>query len=104
MSKRVSLNSRAAYERICTACRQVRPMFEFVGNRRICTACANSRMAGVVGSGGAGGMPNRDHYDGAELRPFAGRPGAMDAFELPSLRFGERVYRRGAALHALPGE
>lgn len=25
-----------------------------------------------------------DVYDGAELRPFAGRPGAMDAFALPS--------------------
>ena len=24
-------------------------------------------------------------YDGAELRPFDGRPGAMDAFALPSL-------------------
>lgn len=23
-------------------------------------------------------------YDGAELRPFAGRPGAMDAFSMPS--------------------
>ena len=25
-----------------------------------------------------------DPYDGAELRPFDGRPGAMDAFRLPS--------------------
>ena len=24
-------------------------------------------------------------YDGAELRPFDGRPGAMDAYALPSL-------------------
>lgn len=25
-----------------------------------------------------------DPYDGAELKPFDGRPGAMDAFRLPS--------------------
>jgi hypothetical protein len=25
------------------------------------------------------------HYDGAELKPFEGRPGSMDAFYLPSL-------------------
>lgn len=28
-----------------------------------------------------------ERYDGAELRPFAGRPGAMDAFSLPSRGF-----------------
>lgn len=36
-----------------------------------------------------------DIYDGAELRPFAGRPGAMDAFALPSLINGRRVARGG---------
>ena len=31
-------------------------------------------------------------YDGRELRPFDGRPGAMDAFKLPSLTpSGRRV-------------
>jgi hypothetical protein len=35
-----------------------------------------------------------NHYIGAELRPFAGRPGAMDAFNLPSLVNGERVPAR----------
>jgi hypothetical protein len=30
-------------------------------------------------------------YDGAELRPFAGRPGAMVAFDLPSLVDGHRL-------------
>lgn len=29
-------------------------------------------------------------YDGAELRPYQGRPGAMDAFSKPSLINGER--------------
>ena len=34
-------------------------------------------------------------YDGAELRPFEGRPGALDAFAWPS-RYGNRlVYRDG---------
>lgn len=28
------------------------------------------------------------HYDGAELRPFDGRPGAMRAYELPSRGIG----------------
>lgn len=31
-------------------------------------------------------------YDGKELAPFEGRPGAMDAYRLPSLRLGSRVY------------
>jgi hypothetical protein len=32
-------------------------------------------------------------YDGAELRPYNGRPGAMDAYALPSLRNGQRMAR-----------
>jgi hypothetical protein len=32
-------------------------------------------------------------YDGRELQPFTGRPGAMRAFELPSIQNGERVER-----------
>ena len=33
-------------------------------------------------------------YDGRELLPYTGRPGAMDAYKLPSLmRFGP-VYRK----------
>ena len=39
----------------------------------------------------------RAPYDGAELRPFAGRPGAMDAFALPSVMGGRRVWRKGWA-------
>ena len=37
-------------------------------------------------------------YDGAELRPYEGRPGAMDAFELPSVVNGERVPRTAPRL------
>ena len=34
------------------------------------------------------------HYDGKELRPYEGRPGALDAYRLPS-RMGNRlVYPR----------
>lgn len=31
----------------------------------------------------------RGTYDGAELRPFEGRPGAMDAYALPSRGSGD---------------
>ena len=30
------------------------------------------------------------HYTGAELKPFTGRPGAMDAYKLPSLQGSDR--------------
>lgn len=33
-------------------------------------------------------------YDGRELRPYAGRPGAMDAYALPSLDNGRRTPHR----------
>lgn len=36
----------------------------------------------------------RGVYDGAELRAFTGRPGSMDAYDLPSLHMGQ-TYRRG---------
>lgn len=38
-----------------------------------------------------------DPYPCPELRPYDGRPGAMDAFALPSRRFDRRVYRDGRA-------
>lgn len=34
-------------------------------------------------------------YDGRELRPYEGRPSAMDAFKLPSLMNGHRHWRDG---------
>ena len=33
-------------------------------------------------------------YDGRELMPYTGRPGAMDAYKLPSLMQGGLEYRR----------
>lgn len=41
--------------------------------------------------------PPRGSYDGKELQPYTGRPGAMRAFELPSLVNGQRIQRRGPA-------
>ena len=35
----------------------------------------------------------REHYTGAELAPYSGRPGAMDAFALPS-RMGNSLHWR----------
>jgi hypothetical protein len=35
---------------------------------------------------------SRETYTGAELRPYTGRPGAMDAYSLPSLQSGRRVH------------
>lgn len=37
-------------------------------------------------------------YSGAELQPYTGRPGAMDAYALPSLSNGQRVERRAPML------
>ena len=32
-------------------------------------------------------------YEGNELKPYTGRPNAMDAYNLPSLMGGQRLYR-----------
>ena len=41
----------------------------------------------------------KELYEGRELLPYDGRPGAMDAFTLPSLQHGRRVdYRTGEVL------
>lgn len=37
----------------------------------------------------------KGNYNGSELQPFSGRPGAMDAYTLPSRTFNERKYRDG---------
>lgn len=44
----------------------------------------------------------RPVYDGAELRPFEGRPGAMDALKLPSRVGRHLVYRNGERYEAEP--
>lgn len=97
--KRVQLNSLAPYERVCASCNRVRSTLDFAGRRRMCNHCLETRLHNMVpGSSrtSRGPLARHELYDGAELRPFTGRPGAMDAFSLPSLQFGERVYRRDA--------
>jgi hypothetical protein len=37
----------------------------------------------------------REIYTGRELQPFDGRPGAMDAFDLPSVMLDRRTWRDG---------
>ena len=53
------------------------------------------RAHGAIVPSGTAPAPIRHPgtYDGAELRPYQGRPGAMDAFALPSLINGRRVGR-----------
>ena len=41
---------------------------------------------------------SRESYSGAELQPFTGRPGAMDAFAKPSREGGQLVPRRRPTL------
>lgn len=41
---------------------------------------------------------NAGDYDARELQPYTGRPGAMRAFELPSLVNGERLPRTAPAI------
>jgi hypothetical protein len=36
-------------------------------------------------------------YDGVEMRPYAGRPGALNAFHYPS-RIGDRLYHRDGSV------
>lgn len=43
----------------------------------------------------------RGSYDGAELRPFSARQGAMDAFALPSLANGQRIQRKAPCIMSI---
>lgn len=98
MSNLSAIHTHAPYERVCIACGHVRAAVEYSGRRRTCDRCLHARLAGIAPSGSSDHKPHYPIYDGAELRPFTGRPGAMDAFALPSLRFGKRVYRRDVDL------
>lgn len=57
--------------------------------------------AWAAGRGGArprmlpSSMPRAEPYVPVELRPFDGRPGAMDAFALPSRAGNRRTWRDG---------
>ena len=74
---------RPAFERVCLAC----------SARRTCNDCMAARLRGATPVGPAG-TPRYTPYDGAELRPFAARPGALDAYALPSVLLGQRTPRK----------
>lgn len=58
-------------------------------------AARRARERTLTAAGPVANSNMRSTYNGAELAPYAGRPGAMDAFALPSRRFDKRVYRDG---------
>ncbi len=54
----------------------------------------NEEAVGITTSDSVSGRTEKVQlYSGEELKPFDGRPGAMDAFKLPSLINEQRVYR-----------
>ncbi len=61
-------------------------------------------MAPDVGCGtdAYGRYGQYQRYDGAELRPYEGRPGALHAYALPS-RAGQRLYWPDGRITALDG-
>lgn len=55
------------------------------------------RLTGRPAAGVRVGFDNKSVYKCPELRPFDGRPGAMDAFKLPSVRGSSVVWPKGSA-------
>lgn len=51
----------------------------------------------VAGSRSFANATTKTDYDGKELGPTCHRAGAYDAYQLPSLINGERVFRKGVA-------
>lgn len=66
--------------------------------RSAATAHAAAHATTGTGPDHPRNMRNTTHYSGAELRPYTGRPGALDAYRLPSLIDGQRVDRRPPAI------
>ena len=72
----------------CAECGQPKPITSFGDGRLlVCAECRTMRGRITSHTDGV--------YDGAELRPYAGRPGAMRAFDLPSRIEVRRFYRDG---------
>ncbi len=65
---------------------------------------AARRQAAIAAYGSAVAQPRTTRctgtYNGAELRPSVTRPGAMDAFALPS-RVGQRLFFRSGAVEVM---
>ena len=92
-------------QRRCTKCQQHKPLLDFTRYGRVCNNCHAEPGALVItpirpGASGPGRLCNTstsDDYTGAELRPFDGRPGAMDAFDKPSRIGNALTWRDGRA-------
>jgi hypothetical protein len=84
-------------KRKCETCGVVKPLRDYRPGYGSCRDCARALFhrarERLIGSNGHLGTYER--YDAAELRPFAGRPGVMDAFDLPSRHMGMRTWRDG---------
>jgi hypothetical protein len=66
----------------------------FIGVRRLREANTASNGLGLVAKRTIGTGTTTEPYDGREMRRTCLRPGAYDAFELPSLIGNERHYRK----------
>lgn len=88
-----------ASRRLCIVCQKAVPRTDFIGLNRTCEPCVATRLRGaptrVAGPKTVATGNSVGNYVPTDLRPFDGRPGAMTAASLPSLRFGKRVYPRG---------
>lgn len=74
----------------CKTCKQVKQITEFSNTgHQSCSSCTAFTHGGraTMPSGQSTSVPvwiGREAYDGSDLRPFEGRAGALDAYQLPS--------------------
>lgn len=103
---------RAGY-RTCTLCRAQQPTIEFTrAGPRICNSCGTARLEGRaiskvdfkvaaprrIETSTASGI-----YTGTDLAEYDGRPGAMDAYRLPS-RVGKTLRWRDGRISKFESE
>lgn len=103
-----------AHTRRCATCKQAKPLVEYSHrSHRRCAACMSQVLDGSErrhitaddrrrATGARRPVTNASstrRYDGAELRAHV-RPGALDAFALPS-RMGQRLHYRDGRVEVL---
>lgn len=77
--------------RVCIVCQQAHPIAMFAGRgSKTCKRCRDARDAKVQ----ARAAPKSPPYTAPELR-MPVRPGALDAFALPSRHANQRRFRDG---------
>lgn len=77
--------------RVCIACQQAYPITMFAGRgSKTCKRCRDARDAKVQ----ARAAPKSPPYTAPELRAPV-RPGALDAYALPTRHMGKRYYPDG---------